>query len=221
MKISILSMFPEMLSSLECSPIVKHAITSKTLELEIIDIKKYAKGSFRHIDDSPYGGGAGMIIRYDVLHEALSSIRDEDSFVVLPIPAGLPYKQVNAHEYTKKEHLILIAGHYEGVDARIYEECDALISMGDYIVSSGEYACMMVADSVVRLLPGVIKGESIENESFEHGLLEHPQYTKPYEYNGKKVPDILLSGNHQAIQEYQKNASIEWTKKYRKDLYKK
>ncbi len=209
-----------MLGSFDKTPIISHALASKKLELEIIDIKEYAKGSYRHIDDSPYGGGAGMILRYDVLHDALESVRTEHSYVILPIPAGIPYKQEMAHEYETKEHLILIAGHYEGVDARIYDECDALVSMGDYIVSSGEYACMMICDSVVRLMDGIIKQESIENESFEHGLLEHPQYTRPYEYNGKKVPDVLLSGNHELIQQYQKNESIEWTKKYRKDLIK-
>lgn len=214
-------MFPEMLVSLENSPIFQHACQSGTCEFEIVDIRKFAKGSYRHIDDSPYGGGAGMIIRYDVLHEALQSVKTENSFVICPIPAGIPYQQNQAQEFALKEHLILIAGHYEGVDARIYEECDALVSLGDYILSSGEYACMIIADSIIRLLDGVIKKESIEKESFVSNLLEYPQYTKPAEYNGKSVPEVLRSGNHQAIQEYNFRQSILWTKKYRPDLIKK
>lgn len=221
MKITILSMFPEMLEILYKAPIIDHAIQKNLVEIEIIDIRDYAKGSYRHIDDSPYGGGTGMLIRYDVLHDALSSVRKENSHVILPIPAGKPYVQNDAKRYREKDHLILIAGHYEGVDARIYEECDELVSLGDYIVSGGEYACMMICDSVVRLLDGVIKKESIQNESFENGVLEYPQYTRPFEYNGKKVPDILLSGNHEAIQSFNQKESIEWTKRYRKDLLEK
>lgn len=221
MKITILTMFPEMLESLQNSPIYQHACDSEKCSLEIIDIRMFAKGSYRHIDDSPYGGGAGMILRYDVLHNALQSVRKVNSYVVLPIPAGIPYHQKTAHMFASKEHLILIAGHYEGVDARIYDECDALISMGDYILSAGEYACMAVADSVMRLLDGVIKKESTENESFESAILEYPQYTKPATYNGKCVPEILRSGNHQAIREYNIQQALLWTKKYRPDLCEK
>lgn len=210
-----------MLASLQNSPIYQHAFQLKKCSLEIVDIRKFARGSYRHIDDSPYGGGAGMILRYDVLHHALQSVRKENSFVILPIPAGIPYHQKMAHNYASKKHLILIAGHYEGVDARIYEECDALISLGDYILSAGEYACMLVADSVIRLLDGVIKKESTEKESFESDFLEYPQYTKPAEYNGKCVPEVLRSGNHKAIQEYNMEQAYLWTKKYRPDLLKK
>lgn len=220
MKITFLTMFPEMLDSFHHSPIVQHALFKKLLEVKIVDIRNYARGSYRHIDDSPYGGGAGMIIRYDVLHDALKDIKTKDSYVILPIPSGKPYTQSLAHAYAQKEDIILIAGHYEGVDARIYEECDALISLGDYVLSSGEYACMCVADSLVRLQEGVMKEESTKDESFEDGLLEYRQYTKPADYNGSKVPDVLLSGNHEMIRQYRKKDALEWTKKYRPDLLK-
>lgn len=220
MKITFLTMFPEMLESFHHSPIVLHAISKDILEEEVIDIRNFARGSYRHIDDSPYGGGAGMILRYDVLHEALASCRTDDSFVILPIPSGNVYTQSLAHAYAEKKHIILICGHYEGVDARIYEECDALITIGDYVLSSGEYACMCIADSLVRLLPGVIKEESTKDESFENALLEYRQYTKPSSYNNKKVPDVLLSGNHECIRQYRKKDALEWTRKYRPDLLK-
>lgn len=220
MKITFLTMFPEMLASFEASPIVIHAKKANILQTEVVDIRVFASGSYRHIDDSPYGGGAGMIIRYDVLHKALDAVRKEDSFVILPIPSGNVYTQSHAHSFASKEHIILIAGHYEGVDARIYEECDALISLGDYVLSSGEYACMCIADSLVRLQAGVIKEESIKEESFEDQLLEHRQYTKPSVYNEKKVPEVLLSGNHEMIRQYRKKDALEWTRKYRPDLLK-
>ncbi len=218
MKISILTMFPEMMDSLFVSPITRHALDKNLAQVEVVDIRKFAKGSFRHIDDSPYGGKQGMLIRYDVLHEALASIRTEDSFVGCPIPAGIPYTQKDAISFSKKKHLVLIAGHYEGLDGRVYDECDALVSLGDYILSGGEFSCMNVADSVLRLLDGVMKPESTQQESFADGLLEYPQYTRPSEYNGKKVPAVLLSGNHEKIAQWQKEQAVAWTKKYRPDL---
>lgn len=220
MKITFLTMFPEMLVSFQNSPIVLHAIKKNILQVEIIDIRNYAKGSYRHIDDSPYGGGAGMILRYDVLHEALASCKTEDSYVILPIPSGNVYCQSLAHSFSLKKHIILICGHYEGVDARIYEECDALLTIGDYVLSGGEYAGMCIADSIVRLLDGVMKAESTKEESFERDLLEYRQYTKPSVYNESKVPDVLLSGNHELIRQYRKKDALEWTRKYRPDLLK-
>lgn len=220
MKITFLTMFPEMLESFHASPIVQHAKEKNILEVEVTDIRDFANGSYRHIDDSPYGGGAGMILRYDVLHEALASSRTEDSYVILPIPSGNVYTQAMAHTFTTKKHIIMICGHYEGVDARIYEECDALLTMGDYVLSSGEYACMCIADSVVRLMDGVIKKESTQEESFENDLLEYRQYTKPSVYNDQKVPEVLLSGNHELIRQYRKKDALEWTRKYRPDLFK-
>jgi tRNA (guanine37-N1)-methyltransferase len=218
MKISILTMFPDMLASLRNAPIVDHACKKGIVEIEVIDIKKYAEGSFRDIDDSPYGGGAGMILRCAPVLKALDCVKEKESYTVLSAAAGTPYTQKKAHELAEKQHLILICGHYEGVDARIDSHVDEKISMGDYIVSGGEYPAMLIADSIVRLLDGVIKKESTEEESFENGLLEYPQYTKPAEYEGQSVPKILLSGDHEKIRVWRLKESLRTTLQYRPEL---
>ncbi len=221
MKISILTMFPEMLDSLKQAPIVVHACRKGIVEIEIVDIREYAEGSFRDIDDSPYGGGAGMILRCAPVLKALQAVKDAGSYTVLSAAAGSPYTQKKAHEFAAKDHLILICGHYEGIDARVYDHVDEMVSIGDYIVSGGEYPAMIIADSIVRLLDGVIKKESTEEESFENGLLEYPQYTKPAEYEGAKVPEVLLSGNHEKIRQWRKKESLKMTLQYRPELLKK
>ena len=218
MKITILSVVPEMLSSLQASPIVTHAMQKGILELEIVDIKEYADGSFRHIDDSPFGGGAGMILRCEPVYKAYRAVCTEGCHTIIPTPVGIPYTQKKAHELCSYEHLVLIAGHYEGLDERIFDLADERICMGDYIVSGGEYACMNITDSIVRLLPGVIRKESIEEESFENGLLEYSQYTKPVEFEGKRVPDVLRSGNHKAIARFRYEDALKKTAMYRPDL---
>ena len=218
MKITILSVVPEMLSSLHASPIVTHAMQKGILELEIVDIKEYADGSFRHIDDSPFGGGAGMILRCEPVYKAYRAVCTEGCHTIIPTPVGIPYTQKKAHELCSYEHLVLIAGHYEGLDERIFDLADERICMGDYIVSGGEYACMSITDSIVRLLPGVIRKESIEEESFENGLLEYSQYTKPVEFEGKRVPDVLRSGNHKAIARFRHEDALKKTAMYRPDL---
>ena len=218
MKITILSVVPEMLSSLHASPIVTHAMQKGILELEIVDIKEYADGSFRHIDDSPFGGGAGMILRCEPVYKAYRAVCTEGCHTIIPTPVGIPYTQKKAHELCGYDHLILIAGHYEGLDERIFDLADERICMGDYIVSGGEYACMSITDSIVRLLPGVIRKESIEEESFENGLLEYSQYTKPVEFEGKRVPDVLRSGNHKAIARFRYEDALKKTAMYRPDL---
>lgn len=221
MKITILTMFPEMLESLKNAPVTQHALRDHLLELEVVDIRNYAGGSYRHIDDSPYGGGAGMILRCQPVLEALKAVRRDASWTVIPSPCGNVFDQKKAHELSNKEHLILIAGHYEGIDQRVYEHCDETLSLGDYILSSGEYSCMVIADAVIRLLDGVMKKESTEDESFENGLLEYPQYTRPEDYEGERVPAVLLSGNHEAIRKWRLYKSIETTLKYRPDLLEK
>lgn len=221
MRISILTISPRMLDGLFQAPIVQHALNDHKLELEVIDLKEYAPGSFRAIDDSPYGGGAGMILRCQPILDALKQIRKENSHVILLAPIGQPYVQETAHRFVNYEHLIIICGHYEGIDARVYERVDEIVSLGDFIVSGGEFPATMIVDSIVRLMDGVIKKESIEEESFENGLLEYPQYTKPAIYDGMEVPEVLRSGNHQKIAEWKKQASLEVTKKYRPDLIKK
>ena len=221
MKITILSVVPEMLSSLQASPIVQHSMQKGILELEIVDIKEYADGSFRHIDDSPFGGGAGMIMRCEPVYRAYRSVCSNGCHTIIPTPVGIPYTQKKAHELCGYEHLVLIAGHYEGLDERIFDLADERICMGDYIVSGGEYACMSITDSIVRLLPGVIRKESTEEESFENGLLEYSQYTKPVEFEGKRVPDVLRSGNHGAIAQFRHEDALKKTAQYRPDLLEK
>lgn len=221
MKITILTMFPEMLESLKNAPVTQHAQRDHLLDLETVDIREYAGGSFRHIDDSPYGGGAGMIIRCQPVLDALKTVQTDESWTVIPSPCGKVFDQKKAHALCHKEHLILIAGHYEGIDQRVYGHCDETLSLGDYILSSGEYACMVIADAVIRLLDGVMKKESTEEESFENGLLEYPQYTRPESYEGERVPDVLLSGNHEEIRKWRLQKSMETTLKYRPDLLEK
>ena len=220
MKITILTMFPEMIASLQNAPIVMHACKKNIVALNVVDIRDYADGSFRDIDDSPYGGGAGMILRCAPVFKALQAVKEDGSYTVLSTAAGTPYTQKKAHEFAAKEHLILICGHYEGVDARVNTAVDETVSIGDYIVSGGEYPAMIIADSIIRLLDGVIKKESIQEESFEHELLEYPQYTKPAVYEGQAVPKVLLSGNHEKIERWRKKESLRMTRRYRPELLK-
>ena len=217
MKISVLTMCPEFFESFLKSTLVARAASRQLLDLEIIDIREFADGSFRHIDDSPYGGGAGMIMRAQPLISALESVRTADSHVVLFAPAGNTYTQKKAHEYQQKDHLILICGHYEGIDARVYPYCDELLSIGDYVLSGGEIPAMAVIDSIVRLL-GTIRAESTEEESFESGLLEYPQYTKPRSFRGADVPEVLLGGNHEKIRRWRLKESLKKTAEMRPDL---
>ena len=219
MRITVLTMFPEMFDSFLNGPLIVRAREKQLAEIEIADIRKYAGGSFRHIDDSPYGGGAGMIMRAQPVLDSLAAVRSENSHVILTAAGGHPYTQKDVRRLAEKDHLILIAGHYEGVDARVYDHVDELISVGDYILSGGEIPVMAVIDSLVRITDGIIRSESTEDESFENGLLEYPQYTKPREIEGMKVPDVLLSGDHGAIEKWRRQQSLRITKKQRPDLF--
>jgi tRNA (guanine37-N1)-methyltransferase len=218
MRIVFLTICPEVFDGFLKEPIVMHAMHGGQIEIAVKDIKEYAKGSFRHIDDSPYGGGAGMLMRVQPVMDALRSVRTKESHVVAVIPAGEKYTQKKAHILTEEKDLIFICGHYEGMDARIYDACDERLSAGDYIVSGGELPAMMMADSVIRLLKGVIRDESTAEESYEDSLLEYPQYTKPAEYEGKKVPDVLRTGNHEKIRKWRLRESLRTTLQYREDL---
>ncbi|MCI2154532.1 MAG: tRNA (guanosine(37)-N1)-methyltransferase TrmD [Solobacterium sp.] len=220
MKIQVLTIFPELFGSFLKAPLTARAIANESLELKIIDIKDYASGSFRHIDDSPYGGGAGMILKCQPVLDALHAAESPDSWRILLSPSGKPYDQKHAHELLKKKDLILIAGHYEGFDARIEAEADEWISTGDYILSGGEIPAMTIMDSMIRLLGGTIRAASTEEESFEDGLLEYPQYTKPRIYEGMQVPEVLLSGNHEAIRRWKLKESLRRTLEHRPDLLK-
>lgn len=220
MKITILTICPEQFESFLNTPLVSRSMKAGLLQLRIVDIRNYSPGSFRKVDDSPYGGGAGMVLRYQPLIDALRDVSDENSHSIILSPIGKPYVQKDAHRLSKMDELILICGHFEGFDERIYEECDEILSIGDYILCGGELPAMVIAESILRLVEGSMKKESVSVESFEQKLLEYPQYTRPEEIEGKKVPSILLSGNHEAIEIWRKEQSFQTTKKRRPDLLK-
>ena len=226
MKTTILTMFPQLFDSFRESPVIQRAVRKGSLELEIVDIREFAPGSFRHIDDSPFGGGAGMVMRCQPVLDALRSVRDPESaemqaarsVAVAMTPAGERFCQKTAHRYAELDHLILLCGHYEGMDERIYRHVEEQISIGDYILTGGEIAAMAVTDAVTRLLPGALREESTSEESFENGLLEYPQYTQPAVYEGEAVPEVLLSGNHEKIRRWRLRESLRRTRERRPDL---
>ena len=218
MKISILTICPEQFGDFARTPLIARSVSSGLLELEIVDIREFAPGSFRDVDDSPYGGGAGMIMRAQPVLDALASVSRPGSHSVILAPIGKKYTQADAHRLALTDHLILICGHFEGMDARIYPHADELISIGDYILTGGELPAMVICDSVMRLVKGSMKEESTREESFEDGLLEYPQYTRPAEYNGERVPEVLLSGDHERIREWRRKEALRLTRELRPDL---
>lgn len=221
MRITILTIFPDMFHDFIHTSIVSRAIEKGIVEIELVDIREFALGSYRHVDDSPFGGGAGMVMKCQPVLDALSSVRTANSRVVLMAPVGEQYNQKKAHQYAECDHLIILCGHYEGMDARIYRYVDELVSIGDYILTGGELASMVISDSVIRLLKGTIREASTNEESYENGLLEYPQYTKPADYNGDKVPAVLLSGHHENIRKWRLLQSLKLTKERRPDLLEK
>ena len=218
MKIDILTLFPEMFEGFLNTSIIKRAIDKNLLEVNLINFRDYSPLNNKQVDDTPYGGGAGMILRCEPIFLCLDSIQTEDSYIILLSPEGTKYEQKHAKRLGKYKHLIIICGHYEGFDERIKTRVNEIISIGDYILTGGEIPAMAITDSVARLLPGAITQDSLQDESFNDNLLDYPTYTKPSEYRGLKVPDVLLSGNHKLIEEYRKNAKIEKTKALRPDL---
>ena len=221
MKITILTIAPEVFTGIRSHHIIDRACRIGRLSLEIVDIRDYADGCFRKVDDSPYGGGAGMILRCEPVLQALEAVRQKSSaglFSAALAPRGETYSQKMASDLSEKEHLVLVCGHFEGMDERIYAHMDMTISIGDYVLSGGEIAAMAMIDSIARLLPGVLKTESLMEESFSSNMLEYPQYTRPADYRGEKVPEVLLSGNHEAIAAWRREASLELTGRLRPDL---
>lgn len=218
MEIIVLSLFPKMFDGFLSESIIKRAIDKNIVNIRVINFRDYSVYNNNQVDDTPYGGGAGMVLMCDPIFRCLDEIRDDGSYVVLLSPEGNIYNQEKAREYKNIKKLIIICGHYEGFDERIKEEADEIVSVGDYILTGGEIGAMAIMDSVIRLVPGVINNESLDDESFNDGLLDYPVYTKPEEYRGKKVPSILLSGNHQKIKNYRHNERIRVTKERRPDL---
>lgn len=218
MKITVLTVCPKYFDSFAENQVVARAVRTGKLELHVVDIREFTKGSFRAIDDSPYGGGTGMLLRVDALCRALDAVKTEKSHVALMSPKGKVFNQSKAVELAGCEELVIVCGHYEGVDSRFEKYADELISIGDYILTGGEAAAMVVCDSIGRLLDNVLKDGVVEDESFSSGLLEGCQYTHPYEFCGDKVPDVLLSGNHAEIEKFRKQSALSETLKYRPDL---
>lgn len=218
MKIDILTLFPEMFEGFINTSIIKRAIEKEIIQVNLINFRDYSPLNNKQVDDTPYGGGAGMILRCEPIFECLDSMDTEDAYIILLSPEGTKYKQDVAKKLKEHKHLIIICGHYEGFDERIKTRVDEVISIGDYILTGGEIPAMAITDSVARLLPGVITKASLDDESFNDNLLDYPTYTKPAEYHGLKVPDVLVSGNHKLINEYRKNMKIEKTKALRPDL---
>ena len=212
MKISILSLFPKMFDGFLSLSIVKRAIEKGKVEIEIVDFRKYSKSSGNQVDDTPYGGGAGMVLMCQPIFDAINSIKKDDSVVVMLTPEGKKYNQTTAVELSKIKHLILLCGHYEGFDERIKTICDLEISIGDYILTGGEIPAMAISDSIIRLLDGVINKGSLEYESFNDDLYDYPVYTKPANYNGLLVPEVLLNGDHKKIKEWRDKERIKRSK---------
>lgn len=218
MKITILSLFPEYFNPLLETSIIKRAYDKGAFEFEVIDFRKFTNEKHGHVDDSPYGGGAGMVLMCQPILDALKAVKTDDSTVILLSPQGKTFNQKIAKELSLKDHLIFICGHYEGFDERIRDYVDLQLSLGDFVLTGGEPAALTMCDSILRLLPGTIKQDSADDDSFSHGLLEYPQYTRPEEYDGKRVPDVLLSGHHANIKKWRREESLKKTAKYRPDL---
>ena len=222
MKISVLTLFPEYFEPLMTTSILKRAKEKDLFEFETIDFRQFTKEKHGHVDDTPYGGGAGMVMMPDVVYDAYSSIQNKENAKVIYLsPKGKVLNQEKVLELSKQEHLILLCGHYEGIDQRVIDEIvDEEISIGDYVLTGGEIPAMVLVDSVSRYIQGVLKQESTQEESFTNNLLEYPQYTRPEEFHGQKVPEVLLSGHHENIRKWREQKSLEITKQKRPDLLK-
>lgn len=219
MKIDVLSLFPDMFSNVFEESIIKRAKELKKVEIRIVNFRDYSKDSHHKVDDTPYGGGQGMVLCCQPIFDCVNAIKTPESKVILLTPDGVVYKQSLAYDLSHEKHLIIICGHYEGFDERIRTLVDLEISIGDYILTGGEFASMVLVDSIVRLLPGVIKEESHLQESFHNNLLDYPVYTKPRIYEGLEVPEVLVNGDHKKIDEYRRKMSVERTKRKRPDLW--
>ena len=221
MQFDVLTLFPEMFSILDES-IIGRAKKNKQIDINLVNIRDFSKNKHNKVDDTPYGGGAGMVMMPDVVYRAYQSLNNKDTKVIYMSPQGKTLDQKKVVELSKEEHLIILCGHYEGIDQRVLDKIvDEEISIGDYVLTGGELPAMVLIDSVSRYVEGVLSEDSIKEESFSNGLLEYPQYTRPEVFEGMKVPEILLSGNHQRIDEWRKEQSLEITKKKRPDLLNK
>ncbi len=222
MTFHILTLFPQTFESVFKQSILARAIDKKIIKINFVNPRDFSSGKHKTVDDKPYGGGKGMVMKVDVTISALESINPKP-YTILLSASGKKYDQKKAVSFTKKKSIALICGHYEGTDTRIEKFTDETLSIGDFVLTGGEIAAMAVIDSVTRLLPGTIHPDSPKNESFSQPstLLEYPQYTRPENFRGLKVPNVLLSGNHRQIQEWRQKESIKRTKNFHPDLLKK
>ena len=218
MQFDVLTLFPEMFEPLNES-IIGRAKEKGLININLINIRDFSKNKHKKVDDTPYGGGAGMVMMPDVVYDAYKSLNPKDAKVIYMSPQGQKLNQKKVVELSKEKHIILLCGHYEGIDQRVIDEIvDEEISIGDYVLTGGELPAMIVIDSVSRYIEGVLKDDSTKEESFSEGLLEYPQYTRPEVFNGKQVPEVLLSGHHENIDKWRREQSLINTKKKRPDL---
>ena len=218
MKFDVLTLFPEMFKSLEES-IIGKAKEKNLIDINLINIRDFSKNKHKKVDDSPYGGGAGMVMEPTVVYDAYCSVKEPNVKVIYMSPQGQVLNQKKVERLSKEEHLIILCGHYEGIDQRVIDEIvDEEISIGDYVLTGGELPAMVLIDSVSRYVEGVLKEDSVQEESFTDGLLEYPQYTRPEVFLGKRVPEVLLSGHHENIKKWRRNQSIINTYLKRPDL---
>lgn len=221
MRITVLTLFKEQFDSFLNTSIISRILEKELCEVKVVDIRDYSKDKHRHVDDTPYGGGAGMLMRVDILADAIRANRNEDTYVLLTSPKAKPYEEKDAYRLLEKEDLMIVCGHYEGVDDRISDFIDENVSIGDYVLTGGELPAMVVMDSIMRLINEGISSESLKEESYTDGLLEYPQYTRPFNFEGKEVPFVLTNGNHKEIRRFNLKGSLRETYLYRKDLLEK
>ncbi len=221
MKITILTLFPEMFNGFKENSIIKRALGKNIVEIKIVNIRDYTLDKYGRVDTPPIGGGAGLIMKCQPIVDAIKSNSTNSTHKILLSPKGETFCQKRAVILSKLEDILIVCGHYEGIDERVNNYIDELVSIGDYVLTGGEIAAMAIADSIIRLLDGAINESSLNEETFESDLLEYPQYTEPKDYDGHKVPDILYTGNHTAIEKYRRKEALRLTRQYRPDLFNK
>lgn len=218
MRIKIVTLFPQMFENFKSTSVVGRAIEKGYVSIECVDFREYSEDKHHHVDDTPYGGGAGMVLRCDIIDRCLEDIKTDNSHILLMSPQGKTFNQEIANRLACEEEIIIVCGHYEGFDERIRGYVDEEISVGDFVLTGGEIPAMAISDSVIRLLDGAIRKESFTDDSFYNGLLEYPQYTRPLEYKGEVVPEVLQNGNHEHIRKYRLKEALRKTYLRRPDL---
>ena len=218
MKIDILTIFPEMFDGFLNTSIIKRAINSGKVDIKVHNFRDYSLDKHGRVDDYPYGGGAGMVLMCEPIFRAVEDIRTNESIVIMLSPSGQVFKHSMAIDLSKKKHIIMLCGHYEGFDERIKTIVDMELSIGDYVLTGGEVPSMVITDAITRLIPGVITSESLDSESFNDGMLDYPNYTRPEVFRGMRVPEVLLSGHHKNIEKYREEEKVRLTRQIRIDL---